>query len=182
MDNAKYKKIRLREAAMGGLILGLWLSGVSLLSYVADFAGRNIIALPNLLNIVGWVTLIFIFTKRVASAYGDRGFSYGQSMGFIIIMMLFAGFIHGTGQWLLYMHDPDYYISIIEVALGEAGIPDSQTEEMLKVTQIMYNPVVMIFSGIMSMLIYGGLTGLLISAFTKRQPKNIDSNNLKDEQ
>ncbi len=159
-----------REAATGGFILGVWLAGISLLSYEADLAGRQLGMIANILNLAGWVVITYIFSKRMASSYGDAGFSFNQCMGFILLMMLFAGFLHGGAQWALYIHDPEYFKTLINTALSEAGISEIKGDEMVRATEMMANPFVMIVSGIMTTLIYGGLTGLLISAFVKRPP------------
>lgn len=157
-----------KEAATGGLFLGVILAFVQFLSYWMRSA-QGMTWLPGLLNFIAIVALIYLYGKKVSALYGAEGFSYGQSMGFVIRMMLFAGVLSGVAQYVLQNFvAPEYYAEQVELALLNAGFSETMTDEMMNNMGMLKNPFLMIFSGMLSMLIYGGLVGLIVSVFIKR--------------
>lgn len=85
-------------------------------------------------------------------------------------MMLFAGVLAGVGQFILQNYvDPGYYTSVIETTLKESGFKEEDISLTME-TGVMRNPIVMALSGAISMLLYGGMIGLVVSAFVKRPP------------
>ena len=128
-----------REAATGGLYAGL---AYALLT-IAAHAGRSMPGLVTILNAVSFFSFagfLYFYARRMAAYAGGDGFSYGRSLLFVLKMSLFAG---GMGE------------KEAEMA-GSLGL------------KLMRNPLFAVFSGIFSMLIYGGLLGLLISIFVRR--------------
>lgn len=173
MDNKQLSKAFWLEASRGGLILGLILFIWSTVSYYFDmgFDYGSVVSVVQFLLLLGGV---FYFAKRMATIRGNvYGFTYGQSMGFILALMLFTGIIYGVGEYILQVIvDPQYFSDLFEMTLYKSNLDERLIEETLKsrkmMTGIMQNPFVMIFSGIFTMVIYGGLIGLIVSAFIKK--------------
>ena len=146
------KKLVWKEAATGGLYLGLALVAVMVISYLGRM-DATLSWVPGLLNFAALVLFILFYARKVSHYYASTGFYYPQSLAFILKMMLFAGVLAGVGQFILQNYvDPGYYTSVIETTLKESGFK----EEAL--------------SGAISMLLYGGMIGLVVSAFVKRPP------------
>lgn len=165
------KKITWKEAATGGLILGLAFIVVMIIGYIGELDLTQA-WITGALNFAALIAVIFIYAKKMSYIHGDNGFSYAQSMGFILRMMLFAGIIAGVGQFIIQNYvDPEYYRDIFEAALLNQGLPENLTEEVRNSMWVLKNPILMIFSGMINMIIYGGLVGVVISAFVKKLPK-----------
>ena len=147
-----------REAATGGLYAGL---AYALLT-IAAHAGRSMPGLVTILNAVSFFSFagfLYFYARRMAAYAGGDGFSYGRSLLFVLKMSLFAGVLAGVGQFVLVNWiDPEGFREQFDLMAGSLGL------------KLMRNPLFAVFSGIFSMLIYGGLLGLLISIFVVRRP------------
>lgn len=162
------KQIAWKEAATGGLYLGLIFIVTQFLGYALR-SSQSSAWLPGLLNFAALLTIPYIYAHRMAVARGAAGFTYGQSMGFILRMMLFAGILSGIGQFVLQNYiDPRFYLEQFELALQKQGFSETFTEQVMSNMWILKNPIMMIFSGMLGMLIYGGVIGLFVSAFVRR--------------
>ncbi len=161
-------KISWREAATGGLWLGLALCGVSVLSYLGrmDESQNWMISLLNFLLLAGFILL---YGRRMSAFCGAQGYTFLQSFGFSLKMMMFAGILAGLGQFIMQTYvDPQYYRDLIESALRESGFSQAQIDLTMEEVIDLRNPFLMIIGGTMSMLLYGGLIGLLVSLFLRR--------------
>ncbi|MBD9135635.1 MAG: DUF4199 domain-containing protein [Alistipes indistinctus] len=163
------KKLVWKEAATGGLYLGLALVAVMVISYLGRM-DATLSWVPGLLNFAALVLFILFYARKVSHYYASTGFYYPQSLAFILKMMLFAGVLAGVGQFILQNYvDPGYYTSVIETTLKESGFKEEDINLTME-TGVMRNPIVMALSGAISMLLYGGMIGLVVSAFVKRPP------------
>lgn len=161
-------KIGWREAATGGLYLGLaWVAAIAI-EYIAE-SGTG----TGWLKFAALIFFIYFYTKRLSSHY-KNGFSFGQSFGFIIKMMLFSGVVAGLGQYVFQNFvNPGYFQSIMdtmeETLVGTGFYSDDQAEEMIRTMSAAYkNPLVMVMGGILNMVLGGGLIGLVMSAFLRK--------------
>ena len=146
------KKLVWKEAATGGLYLGLALVAVMVISYLGRM-DATLSWVPGLLNFAALVLFILFYARKVSHYYASTGFYYPQSLAFILKMMLFAGVLAG----------------VIETTLKESGFKEEDISLTME-TGVMRNPIVMALSGAISMLLYGGMIGLVVSAFVKRPP------------
>lgn len=174
MSNKTYKNYFWTEAATGGLILGAGMFLLSFLSYrfrlAPDYSG-----MMSLIQVAFTAVIMIVFGRRVAAYREDgSGFSYGQSMGFILAMMLFTGIIYGTGEYVLQVRiDPQYFDQLYNDALRDSKANPEFVEKMINIRQEMSefikNPIIMVISGVISMLFYGGIVGLIASVFIKKK-------------
>lgn len=169
------KKTIWKEAATGGLYLGLVLVASTVAKYL--FQDINISTLTGLVEFMAVIGFTYAFARKISELYRPDGFTIMQSMGFIVKMMLFAGVITGLGLSIMNnVVDPQYYYDIMEEAMLNSGLTDAQIELMSERMAMVRNPLVMIFSGVMYMLLYGGLIGLVVSVFVKRPPEQYTIN------
>jgi len=161
-------KISWREAATGGLWLGLALCGVSVLSYLGRM-DESLSWMSSLLNFLLLAGFILFYGRRMSAFCGAQGYTFLQSFGFSLKMMMFAGILAGLGQFIMQTYvDPQYYRDLIESALRESGFSQAQIDLTMEVAIDQRNPFLMIISGAMSMILYGGLIGLLVALFIRR--------------
>lgn len=168
MKEQNLKHISWKMAMTGGLLLGAALVAFMFLGYfMRDAASYSWIV--SMLEFAVLAGTIYWYAHKMAVIHGAAGFSFGQSMGFIIKMMLFAGVISGIGTYLLYhVVAPEYYTNLMEANLLKQGLSESYVETTMKMMAAMTNPIVMIISGILGMIVYGGVVGLVVSALVKR--------------
>lgn len=177
MEN--YTKSHWRDAAAGGASLGV---AIALFSVAAGLLGlyeRAPWAISTF-NFAAIAVSVYVFGQRRAVRYGERGFSYGQGLAFIASMMLFAGFIAGVGNFVTYRWViADYYANYIDEYLGAvtAGMGTALPkggEEMIRT--VMNSPLVIIFSTLFNIVVYGVFIGLVASVFIKRPEGTLTRN------
>ena len=135
------KKLVWKEAATGGLYLGLALVAVMVISYLGRM-DATLSWVPGLLNFAALVLFILFYARKVSHYYASTGFYYPQSLAFILKMMLFAGVLAGVGQFILQNYvDPGYYTSVIETTLKESGFKEEDISLTME-TGVMRNPIV----------------------------------------
>lgn len=168
-----YKKTFWSDAAKAGFVLGILSALLMVAAWVFKLDG-SLSWLNNILSYVIIIGCLYVFGKKRAAVHGDAGFSYGQSLSFIIASMLFAGVIIGLATYLMQsVVAPEYYQELRDVAVMNAGIDVDSAEyemSMSMVDKMMNNPVTMVFAGMIGMIFSGFFIGLIISIFVKKQP------------
>ena len=160
------------DAATAGLVLGL-------VSFV-------FVAIPAILNMgvvssgyMTWIRVIvmiiaiYYFGKRRAVKKGDLGNTFGEAYGFAIVSMFYAGIIAGFGQYILSVYiAPEYFEArtMDTLALMQASFGADYVERVVNTgyLEFMNNPIVVTISGIIAMMLEGGVLALFISPFLKR--------------
>ena len=175
------------DAAKGGTVIGFILFIFLFLS--VKFAAGNTPSAAG--TILWWLELItftlaaYSFTKNRAAKYGQAGFTYGQGIGYIAAMMLFAGIIYGLGTYFVINHiTPDTYMESLAATAERMStlFGEQQTEEGMEIAERMLrSPFAMIMNGIFGLIIYGGFIGLFTAAFTKRLPVTGTNNTPQNE-
>ncbi|MDR1670944.1 MAG: DUF4199 domain-containing protein [Alistipes sp.] len=163
-----------KSASRWGLILGLALFVMSLVSWALKLEQNKTTWAVELLKFLVICPAILYTGVRNARLGGPAGYPYGQAVGYIFAMMMFAGIVYGIGRFLMVNFIArDYYDAINEAALAEAmqklqGSP--MAEQMGMMTRMMTNPIVLLLSGILEMVVKGGFLGLILAAFFKKNP------------
>ena len=135
--------------------------------------------LISLLDIIVFVTLLCIFTKRRAALYGggENGYSYGQCLKFIICMSAFAGILLGAysivASNFLY---PEKYHELIDKtvgALAQSGLYAGAMLERMKTLyeKMFFSPLWVVMTNVLSLMLKGLFFGLFVSAYTRREPQ-----------
>lgn len=170
------KKLVWHDAATGGLYLGLTLVAILVISYLGRLEGSSLSWIPGILNFLALVVFLLLYARKVGAYYRTTGFYYPQSLAFILKMLLFAGVLAGIGQYiLLNFVDPGYYNAVLENTLTESGFKQEDIDLAMQ-TGVIKSPMLMVLSSVIGMLLYGGVVGLVISAFVKRPAVPQDPN------
>lgn len=165
-----------REASRGGAIVGLVGVVFSILAMVLP----KMNGLWSIANVALTIYLLFWFTRCRAMQFQQEGYSYGQSLGFIVAMSLFAGIIAGAYQivasnWLF----PEQFEQMFEqmlAAFAQAGISGEQAESIASMYRSMiFSPMPALFWSIFGSVIGNGFYGLFVAIATKREPALFDT-------
>ena len=158
---------------------GAWL-GIAEVIFTALSAWKSS-WLISLLDIVVFITLLMLFTKRRAAQYGGKeGYSYGQCLKFILCMSVFAGILVGAysivASNFLY---PEKYHEVIDKTIGalaQTGLYGGAMLERMKVLyeKMFFSPLWVVLTNVFSMVIKGLFFGLFIAAYVRREPQMFD--------
>ncbi|MCD8185211.1 MAG: DUF4199 domain-containing protein [Rikenellaceae bacterium] len=173
MGERNLSKIFWTEALTGGLVLGVALFFWDLIGYWLDLPLKNsgIASLVQFILITGGIVY---FSRRMREFRGPAlGFPYGSVFGFTMALMLFTGMVYGVGVFFLQVViAPGYFVELFEMALVNSSLSEAMIEQTLDMREsmsaLMKNPIVYLFSGIFTMVIYGGLVGLIAATFIRR--------------
>ncbi len=153
------RKIYWRRATDWGALLGLLIVGLESLIWILNLEenGTTVILLLTELAIIG--VLWFSGRQNVYTRW-SKPYNYGRSLGFVALVLLFAGIVRGAGlfvtnEWLT----DGYYTNILKEQLdftlnsGEMPEPVRAYLEQSKqeVIRYMHNPLVCMLSGVFSM-------------------------------
>lgn len=163
-----------RDAARYGGIIGLALMASMLIN---EFSGHRLAILKGAIDFCVLVGFIYVFARRRSQIYGSSGFSFAQSIGYIILMMVFAGVITGVAEYLaVNFISPVYYEEAFGVAFESNPLIAANIEmyesSLEVIDELLKNPVIYIVGGVIGQIIYGGIIGLFVSAVIKRAPEN----------
>ena len=159
-----------QDASVGGAVLGLVnLAEVALSVMLPSAAG--------VVSIASLIATIYLTRQRVP-LYGHYGFSYGQSMDFIVVMGLFAGVMQGAGQVVLANFlFTDYYNELLMATQQQMRDVYSGMLKGEQMTQMMewsrkaiFSPAIVLVSNIYSNVIGKAFLGLFASLVIKRDP------------
>jgi hypothetical protein len=120
-------------------------------------------------------------------------FSFGSGLSYTTSISMLAGVIVALGGYMFRHYIIGYevyiasYVQTLKSSLAGTEIPASMMgtyEQMFKAIQSQEEPSLIssIFSGIWSYLLAGTIVGLIVAAFTKREPKIFDNQENQDEQ
>jgi hypothetical protein len=161
------------SAAKNGGIIGIVLMALLIIDWQLKISLHGNTAM-SFLQIAILVALLCIFTRRKADSMGDAGMSYGKCLGYIVSMMFFAGIIIGVFQYIMQNYIAiDYYREIMDNAMLQSGIDMNSPafERGMAMTQkLQRSPVFVTLVTMLTMMFYGGVIGLIASAFLKRNP------------
>lgn len=159
------------DASRAGAIIGLVnivVSALAMLMPKLSFA-------LSLVNLVATLYLLFVYTRRRANLAGAEGFTYGQSLGFMVATGIFTGIIAGAyqivaGNWLFTeQFEASYEQAMAAIAqLGNSGVDMAQMEELYRT--LLFSPLPVLLTGIFSGVLTHGFYGLFLSIATKREP------------
>jgi hypothetical protein len=172
------KKQFWQSASNWGLICGAALFLISILSWViAGDTGKSARGM-------GWVSFVVVLAilvfsgRRNAAISGPQGYPYGRAVGWILAMMIFTGIVAGIGEFLMSNFIArDYYDGlaatqvegILKMYEGTA-MYDKMIDTTDMMTRMMFNPIILILGSVFGWVVKGGLLGLIVAAFVKKNP------------
>lgn len=164
------KQSMMKYAATYGLIVGLGLILLSTLDYVfKQYGQNNILTFLNYVVMIGGVVYFTImYRSRALGGY----ITYGQSLGFGIVLIIFASIVSGVFNFALNMIDPSYMAKQMEMAadsLVQLGYSEDLIEQSMRMTKVLNNPIFVLFSSVLGGALIGTIISLITSIFTKRE-------------
>jgi hypothetical protein len=189
--------IFLNDMLTKGAILG----GVMLLSNITENAmlyyGNSpkwLVALgvEYLMMMAVYCYLLYRFTKGYATlVLSERKampfFTYGNGFSYATSISMLAGVIVALGGYMFRHYVVGYenyitaYVDLLRDWLSQNEVPASMVgtyEQLFQAIQSQEEPSLIssIFSGVWTYLMAGTFVGLIVAAFTKREPKIFDNN------
>ena len=175
----RYGKMRQTNFWNDAAWYGVYMALLAIVFDIAGFYTQH--ALLSLLSLLLFVGLLTWFTKcRVARyATDEEGYGYGRCLGFIVAVMLCAGFIEGAfvsvaANWL-FAAKYDASIAQSISLLEETGF---YTADMLEqMTRWLHSPLWLILGTMFGSAVKGAFFGLFIAAFARREARPFANNN-----
>lgn len=182
------------------LTKGAILGGVMLLSNIAEnsmlyYGGMKwmvVLGVEYLISLAVYCYLLYRFTKGYANlVLLERKslpfFSYGNGFSYAVSVSMLAGVIVALGGYMFrhyiigYENYINAYVKLIQDWLSQSEVPASMVgtyEQMFSTLKSQPEPslITSIFSGIWTYLMAGTFVGLIVAAFTKREPKIFENN------
>jgi hypothetical protein len=174
-----------RDASQGGA--GLGLAGVIFsLAGMLWSAGGFIF---NLANFVVTIYLLFYYTRRRSMLYSaEEGFSYTQSLGFIVAMGIFAGIIAGAYQVVasnfLFTEMFEQTVATSLETLKQTGIYNNEMMDQMSglMRSYIFSPIPVLISNVVGNVLIFGFYGLFTSIGTKREIDIFSTDDQEDEE
>ena len=188
------------------LTKGAMLGGVMLLSNIGENAmlyyGNSpkwlmTLGVEYMISLAIYCYLLYRFTRGYANlVLSERKqmpfFTYGKGFSYATSISMLAGVIVALGGYMFrhYVVGYENYVSatvkVLQDYLSQTEIPASMVgtyDQMFKTLQAQEEPSLIssIFSGVWTYLVAGTFVGLIVAAFTKREPKIFDNQENQDE-
>lgn len=182
------------------LTKGAILGGVMLLSNIAEnsilyYGGMKwmvVLGIEYLISLAVYCYLLYRFTKGYANlVLLERKslpfFSYGNGFSYAVSVSMLAGVIVALGGYMFrhyvigYENYINAYVKLLQDWFSQTEVPASMVgtyEQMFSTLKSQPEPslITSIFSGIWTYLMAGTFVGLIVAAFTKREPKIFENN------
>lgn len=173
-----------RDAARSGIIIGVIVIAVLFLKGWFSPAGSVGVMILSIIELVAIIYCLYKFGRQRAALYDPaQGYSYGQNMGFVMALMLLAGFIYGLGYYFIVNFiAPGMADMMAEASVATAyKMYGNMADQMVgMIGKMLRNPFFWAFYGMLAMTVYGGIVGLFVSPFVTRKPE--PQNTQQDEQ
>ena len=159
-----------KSAMVYGLYLGITITLFSVILYVSgQTQNKSLGYISFLLYAVGIVLAQIYYRNRELNGT----ITYGQSVGFGVAVMFFAGIITTLYNLIIFKIDPSL-IEQIKILQEEAYLKNGMSEEMIERTMEMsakmMTPGWMSIMGLFSSVLIGTIVSLVTSIFVKKQP------------
>jgi hypothetical protein len=163
------KKSMLKPAMNSGAITGIILIIYSLVLY---FAGAATSKFAGYFNILFLAVFIFIFTKIYRDKELNGIISYGQSLGYGVLLGLFASVILSFFLFIeLKIIDPSLMDKMMDLAreqYTQKGLTEDQIKQVETMTKWMMTPAFMSLMSVLSYTFFSFVISLLSSLFIRK--------------
>ena len=162
------------EAASCGVYLGLLAIVFDVIGFYKQHALLSLLSLALFVVLLTWC----MKTRVARHATPSEGYSYGRCLGFMVAVMLCAGFLEGafmgvSANWL-FAEKYDASIGESLAILEDTGFYTSEMLEMM--ARMLHSPLVLIFSTMVGSVVKGAFFGLFIAAYTRQEPRPFANN------
>ena len=148
----------------------------------------SIAFVSGLVNFVATVYLLFYFTRKRANLFIEEGFTYSQSLGFIVASGLFVGVVCAVYQILasnfLFTEKFEETLNQVVSTYSQMGVLDNATMDKMSsmMRNYMFSPIYVLLSNVISYLFYFAFMGLFVSLGTKREPDMFEQEDSSDDE
>ena len=159
----------LLRASIAGAVIGVVSVIFDIMQICCPFTGLGLI------GFIVPVMLIWRYARQYSLSCGSEGCSYGQVLGYIAVMMIFAGILYGAVKAVaVNTFAEDQYRALLGQSMDmikEMGVySKSQIKQMNGMMDaVQFNPIFVLISSIFSMLCGGVFYGLIIAAINRRE-------------
>ena len=187
-----------KGAILGGVMLLSSVAETSMLYYGNSMSWIMVMSVECIVAMAVYCYLVYRFTKGYATlVLSERKqmpfFTYGNGLSYATSVSMLAGVIVALGGYMFRHYIIGYenyitnYVKLLQGWLSQAEIPASMVgtyDQMFKTIQSQEEPslIASIFSGVWTYLMAGTFVGLIVAAFTKREPKIFDNQENQNEQ
>lgn len=160
------------DASKCGAIVG----AVNVVTSLLGMLVPSISFVAGLVNFVATIYLLFYFTRKRANLFIEEGFTYSQSLGFIVGSALFMGVVCAVYQILasnfLFTEQMEQTLATTVAELQKTGVYDGEMIKQMSslMHSYMFSPIAILWSQVLGNVLYIGFLGLFISVGTKREP------------
>ena len=165
------------DASRCGAIVG----AVNVVTSLLGMLLPSIAFVSGLVNFVATVYLLFYFTRKRANLFIEEGYTYSQSLGFIVASGLFVGVVCAVYQIIasnfLFTEQVEQALQTIIATYSSMGAMDNNTLDSVQEISRMYlfSPIPVLLSNILSHILTFCFYGLFIAIGTKREADIFDS-------
>jgi uncharacterized membrane protein SirB2 len=172
------KKQFWQTASNWGFLTGAGLFAMNLIGWGFKLETSNSWLYELLLLIVIFPAIIYTGKKNARNSSAE-GYGYGQAVGFVLAMMMFAGIVYGVGRFLIInFMGVEYYSALNETVIDNVflvyrNIPQFNSMMEMRGTILGWlgNPFYLIFEGVIGMVFRGGFLGLILCTFVYKRPE-----------
>ncbi len=163
-----------KSAACWGMITGAALFVITIIAWLCKFEEKGMGWPIELMHFAVICPAILYTGFRNARLAGPQGYPYGRAVGYIFAMLLFTGLIYGIGRFLMVNFIAREYYDAINANAMQVMVDAYQgspiADQVASMYRWMTNPIFLIVVGILEMVIKGGVLGLVLAAFFKKNP------------
>lgn len=175
-----------KGAILGVVLLASNITETAMIAYGKSPVWMNILGVEIVVFSIISIYLLYRFTRNYANmVLAERKdisfFSYGNGLSYVLCLTLLSGIIVSLGGYLFRHYIVGHetyingYISLVQNSLTTTEMPANVAgsfDELFKLVQNQDEPTLIqtVLSGIWGSLFKGLFLGLIIAAFTKREP------------
>lgn len=176
------RKLLRTRAANWGVTLGVVLWVVSLISCKLRLDMEHP-AVVNMLTTAAVAAVVWFSGMMNVNTKWEEPYTYGRSLSFILMTTALAGVAWGVGTFTLSAWiAPEYYAELINRQLDTMLLQAKADDALIEMVdamrgagvKAMRNPFVCIVSGVLNLVMYGGMLGIVMAALLRQ--KNVKEN------
>ena len=167
-DEEEFEKTTVKQVSIKwGLITGVISIAMFLLFVVLDMIGDQS---TSWLVFIPFIVILVLAHKQFKNE-GDGYMSYGQGLGIGIFISFISSIVSGMFTFIyIKFIDTSFNENLmnkIELTWEEDGMTDQQIDVAKGFVEMLQNPVIGFFVGILAAVFFGFIVSLIVSAFTK---------------
>jgi hypothetical protein len=170
------KKPLIVVALTGGLIIGLLLIVYAIILYMLGLTTSKSLGYLNYLIIA---VCIFLFSKNYRDKELNGFITFGQSLGYGLLMGLFSSILLAIFTFIMYkIIDPGLVEKLIDIARDQAlkkGATEEQFEMGMKYVKFFVSPTFIAIMTVIGNTVVSLIISLIVSAIVKKERNPFDT-------